>query len=603
MKMKLYHLLIVFLLCFAPALYGQVEQDTTKGDGITYEVADSADFFRDGEGVKYLRGNVVIRRDSTYMFCDSAIIMDTSIIAIGNVSILQDDTITIFADSLIYHPDSMVATLYGYEENNVVLQNGHEKLFTKTLHYDVKNKIARYNTGAVLESNRTSLRSKRGIYFVNDRLAKFYDKVLVQDSSFNLWADSMYYMTNIEKAIFRGPTRINIDSSRIFAEQGFYDIKNDNAEFEVNAQYEKGESRATADKITYSGKTEDVTLIGKARYIDKDSEIKADSLIHNKKTEISILIGNAEFKDSSNYASSDKIIYDGKKESFVTEGRSVVVDDPMIIKADYIDYNKKGGAGLARGNVIWQDTSANTTIFCDEIIQDTLTQYIKAYSFNNSRPLFENILDDDTLYLSADTLVSYQEEDQDSNNFFIAYHDVKIFKTDFMAICDSLSYKSVDSIFNLFYNPYMWADTTQFSGDTIDIVLKDKKIKEVIIKKNGFIIDTPDNQFFNQVSGRDINVYFDDNELRNMVVSGNAESLYYILDSENAYIGINKTTCSKINFIFKNKELKDILFYSKPVSKLTPMDKADHNALRLSGFNWNIANKPISLESIKIRKK
>ena len=604
MKYTILKFLLVFsgLVFLQQAGISQIERDTMKNTDIAYKQADSA-YYLTTQGMEILMGNVMIRSDSTFMFCDSAVLMDTAVLVIGNVSIVQSDTVFIFADSAIYYPDSLIVNMFGYEEENVVLQNGDQKLFTRALEYDVENKIARYHQSAVLQNDRTLLRSRRGTYLVNDKLAMFYDDVVVQDSSFNLWADSLHYLTEANRAIFRGPTRIEIDSSNVYAEAGYYDIENEFAEFLENAQYEKGDERARADLIKYNGISKEIILTGKAIYTDNDTQITADSIIHNRETEISRLMGNAEFVDSSNYAKSDLIIYDAKKESFITEGRSRLVDPPMIIEADFIDYSKTEGAGIARGDVIWQDTSANTIIYCDEIVKDSVNDLTKAYSLGEERPLLENILDNDTLFLSADTLINMSGAEQDSNDMFLAYNDVKIFKSDFNAICDSLSFQTQDSIFRLFYNPYMWSDTTQFSGDSIDIILKNDKIDQVQIKQNGFIIDTPDNQFFNQVKGRTINVFFVEDELDHMIVEGNAESLYYILDSKDAYIGVSKTSCSKIKFIFEAKELQDILFYARPESRLTPMDKADHNAMRLSGFLWNIENKPDSVESIVLREK
>src|SRR5690625_7843067 len=75
-------------------------------------------------------------------------------------------------------------------------------------------------------------------------------------------------------------------------------------------------------------------------------------------------------------------------------------------------------------------------------------------------------------------------------------------------------------------------------------------IHDFLIRGNAFIITSPDSVFFNQIKGRDIKAYFEEGKLVRTDVEGNAESIYFPLDEENAYIGMNIIVCSKIDMYF-----------------------------------------------------
>ena len=203
------------------------------------------------------------------------------------------------------------------------------------------------------------------------------------------------------------------------------------------------------------------------------------------------------------------------------------------------------------------------------------------------------------------TLISVKADtsDLDSSRILMAFRDVRIFKSDMQAICDSLSYNTKDSIFQFFDDPIVWSDTSQFSADTMHMVMNDGEIDTIFLIDNGFIINSPDEKFFNQIKGKDITAYFRENELREMKVEGNAESVYYALDDDKAYVGVNKTVCSEMLLFFGNNEIEKIKFFAQPKANLQPMKQANHDELKLPGFRWLSEERPSSVaDLVKIKK-
>ena len=209
-----------------------------------------------------------------------------------------------------------------------------------------------------------------------------------------------------------------------------------------------------------------------------------------------------------------------------------------------------------------------------------------------------SLVDEDSLWLTSDTLVSYIENPEDSLRTLLAYNDVRIFKSDLQAVCDSLVYDTADSVFHFYDNPVIWSDTTQFSADTMHIQMADDKIDKIYLFNKSFIINSPDELFFNQIKGKFITAFFEESDLRRMKVEGNSETVYYLLDEEDAYIGVNKSICSEMMVFFGNNEVDNIRYFDNPSGSLTPMKQANPSAFKLEGFHWEKDKRPLTIDDL-----
>lgn len=566
--------------------------------------ADVLEIRQDGRTVvQRLVGNVELSQDSIYMYCDSAELENQILLyAYGDVVIQQGDSLAAFSRKLFYHAELLTADL----EEEVVLVNGTRQLFTDRLKYDLSTKIATYNDGATLTDGDTQLRSERGSYYVDERRVYFRDSVVVINPEFEMRADSLRYDAGNEIVYFIGPTAIRTDTSLIYCEDGFYDVRNNVAEFRQNAQFTRGRQQASANVIRYVGETETYTLDGEARFGEGTRRLAiGEKIRYDGVNDITELEGTAAqpayFRDSTREIRGQAILYDAKQETYRTSGgRSVVSDPPNILAADALDYRKEDGLGIATGNVVWQDTSADLTIRATQLDYRDTDGYIKASGGLRGRPLLISLLDGDSLYVTADTLSSLRTDSLagDSSRLLLAYHDVRILGTDLQALSDSLSYNTLDSNFVLYRDPIIWSDTSQFTADTIRMRLRNEQLDRIYLDRNAFILNSADEVFFNQIKGKNIVARFDSNELRRMDVTGNAEAVYYALDEAGAYIGVNKTACSAMRFDFGNNEIEGILFLDAPSGKLDPINMADHQALRLEGPEWQSKIRPRTMEML-----
>ena len=100
------------------------------------------------------------------------------------------------------------------------------------------------------------------------------------------------------------------------------------------------------------------------------------------------------------------------------------------------------------------------------------------------------------------------------------------------------------------------------------------------------------------MKGKEITATFEEGELDRMLIKGNAESIYYVLDEAKAYIGANEMLSSRMLLRFGNNEVTDITFYDSPTAKFHPIQDVDKSALILEGFDWRTDERPQSIFDI-----
>ena len=385
--------------------------DTSKNSFIHIRYADELNYSitPKKDTLQKLIGQVELNQDTVFLFCDSATIMNgMQMVAQGNFIMQQGDSMTIFADSAEYSSDTKIADLY----SNVSMLKGLQKLFTERLTYDAESKIATYLTGATMTDDTTFLKSTRGYFHAKTDDIFFKDSVVVVNPDFSLRSDTLKFNARTKIVTFLAPTLIIQDTARIYTESGYYDINKKFAVFSKNPQYVKNDQKAWADRMTYDGNKEEVTLIGNAHFEDSTSVATAEVIRRNEKTGVTTLEGNGYFKDDQRTFTGDTIVYDSKNETYSTRGRSHIVDGEQILEANQVDYIKEREIGIATGNVIFRDTSEKMTVICEYAEHSKKRNYLKAHGGRDSlgnpgRPLMIKEVDGDSLFISADTLISF----------------------------------------------------------------------------------------------------------------------------------------------------------------------------------------------------
>ena len=116
------------------------------------------------------------------------------------------------------------------------------------------------------------------------------------------------------------------------------------------------------------------------------------------------------------------------------------------------------------------------------------------------------------------------------------------------------------------------------------------------VYRNAFIIsqNETDTTKYTQVKGNNMLIHFNNGELHQLDVVGNAETIYYAFNEDKEYLGLNNVVCGNMKMFLKEGNMNLVKFYDRPIASLTPPDLVDPNKTKLNGFSWQIDKKPVS---------
>src|SRR5690606_2825934 len=120
-------------------------------------------------------------------------------------------------------------------------------------------------------------------------------------------------------------------------------------------------------------------LTGDALYSEGARMASGDTITYYQESGDVTIAGNAEFRDEKRHLTSGRIIrYNRNTEKVDVEGRRVLTEGSQIITADVFDMNNESGVGYLRGNVMIEDTSAQTILESETVEYLEENGYMKA---------------------------------------------------------------------------------------------------------------------------------------------------------------------------------------------------------------------------------
>ena len=173
-----------------------------------------------------------------------------------------------------------------------------------------------------------------------------------------------------------------------------------------------------------------------------------------------------------------------------------------------------------------------------------------------------------------------------------AFYNVRFFRNDIQGKCDSITYVIADSAVYMRVDPVLWAEDTQMTGDSINIVIKDRSIDSLLMYPNAFIIQQDSIKGFNQVKGKQVTAYFKGNEIDHMLNEGNAETIYWLREDDGSLIGINISQSAEMIIKMRNKQINNIRYFQSIKETLYPEEQLEKGQEYLKGFIWRDEIKP-----------
>lgn len=408
-----------------------------------------------------------------------------------------------------------------------------------------------------------------------------------QGDSLTIIGDSLTYKGNRKTAALNGHVVLSQNDLQLATSKLNYNTKSNIAYFHQKAFMRNATTTLECNSGKYESNRKMAYFSKNVMLKNKNYEMFSDTLQYHTEKEMAYFFGPTKIISSDNTIHCERGWYNMKSENALFSKNVHLSNPPQTIEADSLRYNRNARFGEAFSNILWTDSVENTSIYCHYATYFELLHHVMA----TRGPVMANVIDNDTLFLTADTIRS-KEDTTDHITTLRAYYDVVLFKSNLQGVCDSMTYSSLDSVMWFYGAPALWSDSSQFTADTISVKLKNDKLHKIRMNGNAFLASRNDTLIYNQIKGRTITGHFSNDTLRHMLVDGNGESVYWAQDDKDAYMGVNQSTCSRMKIFMKSNKVDRILFMGSPEATLYPMKDIKVADYILDGFEWRGDHRP-----------
>lgn len=458
--------------------------------------------------------------------------------------------------------------------------------------------------GVRLRQGTTLFSCDSCVYNPDLRLMEAFGRVHINDSdTAHVYSNTLRYHTDRKYAYLKGSVRLTDAHSTLTTNELEYDLNNGIGIYKNGGRVVNKQSVLTSREGTYYSDLRDFYFRNDVVLKDPSYTLRSDSLLYNTQTQIARFIAETFIKDSSGRTiKTSEGYYDLAIRKAEFTSRTDIQDKSLYASADKIASDDKTGIIQLVGRAVMRDTAAGQSVLADEIFINKNTNAFLA----TRKPLMIVKQEQDSIYVTADTLFSarlsdlfpndstlkFKDPKDSTNRYFEGYRNVRVFSDSVQAVSDSLFYSFRDSSFRLFYDPIVWSNKNQITGDTIFLFTKNKKADRIRVINNSFLVSEIDPGVYNQVKSTRMDGFFREGAIDSVRAKGLAESVYFLQDEDSAYTSVNQTQSDAIDIYFAHGELDKVVLRSSVKGNLTPVSQKPPSSARLPEFRWLIDRRP-----------
>ena len=479
--------------------------------------------------------------------------------------------------------------------------------------------VQRLKGGVVLRHGNATMTCDSAYLNEDDQIFEAFGEVhMVQGDTVHMYSRYLYYDGVSKLARLRHNVHLANKTTDLYTDSLDYDRIVDIAYYFEGGTITDAQNTLTSDYGQFIPATNDAEFRYNVKLVNDKTTMTTEHLFYNTHTRISSYEGQTLIQSDSGQIVSQRGIYDVGRDVGILLDRSEVTSGAKTLIGDSIYYDGISKFGEAFGRMELSDTVQKAILYGDYGYFDDK----RNYAFATSRAHAEEYSQKDTLYVSADTLelISLPIPDRlrlDSlraaatqegkakpdtmQRYLRGYRNVRVFRRDAQAVADSLSYISMDSTLSLYGKPILWSEERQLSGDTTHFYFRSKKLDYVDVLGKALVVEHIDSvDYYNQMSGDSLRAYVQDSTVREILVRGKVESIFYMKeDGTNDYNGLNRMTSSTMHVLLDSGKVKKSIWRGPVEGKAYPLEMASGpDVNRLPLFQWAADRRPMRKEDI-----
>lgn len=528
--------------------------DLTADEVYPYEVGDST--------VMCLVGNFAAHHNGAVITCDSAVRYNDMLIECFGHVLINKNTTYVYGDRADYNGLQNEARVYS---ELVKVVDGDATLYTRRFLFNTLDNVGKFGNGGVVVKGENLLESDRGYYYANRREVACVERVEMRNETYQLKGDSVIYDLQTDHAYF-------FDNTNIWNQQGDY---------------------LYADRGEYEKPDELYSLTRNGYVLTDKQELWSDSLDYYRATGHLVLRRNIQIDDTEHKS----LAFGDYGEYWKEPVRALLTRRPAVVSYD----PQQGDSLFMRADTIWV-----LTVFpfadADTLRSDSLPTQADSAGLRSpsrtpgARPSAgaDSLGHDELSARGADSIPPALTAADSMYRMVKAYRDVRMFRSDFQAVCDSLVAFSSDSTIHLYIDPVLWNETNQVTSDVMDVFTEHEQIERVEFVGRPMMITELDTMYYNQVTGKEMTAFFRNNQIFRNDVNGNVQTIYYLQEDDSPrVVNLLVVEGGSMTSYIEQRKVDKIVYRANPVATIYPLDKIpeDQN-LFLKDFKWEAERRP-----------
>ncbi len=463
-----------------------------------------------------------------------------------------------------------------------IYHDGIDMFCDKAIFYGKEDFIEAYGNVNMKQGDTINLTSKYVEYSGKTQLAFASGDVVLKDPQSTITSDTLYFNRASQESYYKSGGKVVRDSSGTITSR-------------IGRYYMNEKKYRFVDSV---------------KLINPQYELNTKTLDYYSDNGHAYMYGPSTIVGDSSKIYSERGFYDTTNDTGYFVRKSRIDYDNRVVKGDSIFFDRKRNFASASNNITVTDTVNSSLI---------KGHYAEVYRAKDSvyitkRALAITIQEKDSIYMHADTLMITGKP---QHRITRGYYNAKIFKKDISAKADSihadqktgltqlinLARLNKGDAFSAARKPILWNVDNQMTGDTIHLKSNpvSEKLDSLIVFNNAFTIskDTISENAYNQISGKRLIALFNDNnDINEVHILKNAESINYTRNDNGELIGIDKAKSANIVIYIEDKEVVEFRREFDPEAKTHTEVDLPENARKLRGFDWRDDERPTSVEDL-----
>jgi len=451
--------------------------------------------------------------------------------------------------------------------NNQVhfVHQGIEIWCDQAIHYDKANFFKAYGNVRMQQGDTVTMQSNYAEYNGTTQFAFASGNVKMTRPQSSLETDTLFFDRIKQQAYYRSGGTVRDTASVLTSKIGRYYMEDDKYSFLSKVVVTNPKYVMNSEQLDFYSDSGYAYLYGPTTIVSETSTVYCERGFYDTRGDVGYFVKNS------------RINYENR-----------------ILEGDSLYFNRNKSFASATNNIKVTDTLNNS------LITGHYAEVFRAKDsvFITKRAVAATLQEKDSIFIHSDTLMITGKPE---NRIIRGFYDVRMYKSDMSGKSDSVYVNQNTGITKFINigkgpkakadvkrNPVIWSGNNQITGDTIHLISnpKTEKLDSLRVFYDSFLIQKDSIEGYNQVKGKELTGLFINNELHQVDIIKNTETIYYSRNEESELIGINKTLSSSIKILFENKDIKDIYYYKQVDGTLTPPEEFPPNARKLSGFNW-----------------